>query len=194
MNTIWLKIAGIIVAIVIVFVLVIMFTSNNSEEPEQTEQPQRTFADQVEADRQKFSNIPQPIDSNDQQVPEQDSAAVIKTTIEETNVIPAQPEPAKPVTLYFKPMSQTDQIEAERFYNVAVQDRSIGRLPGTGYKLMVENCRRIIQKWPDSKYAYKSKQMMADLREQYKQRYNITPDEIDVSMYSKPRPGTQPYN
>jgi len=191
MNTFWLKIAGAVIAVILIFVLVLTFTSGSTEEPVQPEQPAKpkNFAQQVEADREKFSNLPQPVDTQDQN---QTTVNVPET--QTVQPVPAPPKPVEPITLYFKPMNETDEIEATRFYNVAVQDRSIGRLPGTGYKLMVDNCRRIIEKWPDSIYAYKSKQMMADLREQYKQRYNITPEEIDVSMYSKKREGTKPYN
>ncbi len=191
MNTFWLKIAGAAIAAVLIFVLVLTFTSGPAEEPVQSEQPAKpqNFAQQVEADKEKFSTLPQPVETQDQNQP-----TVNVPEPQTVQPVPEPPKPVEPVTLYFKPMSETDEIEASRFYNVAVQDRSIGRLPGTGYKLMVDNCQRIIEKWPDSIYAYKSKQMMADLPERYKQRYNITPKEIDVSMYSKKREGTKPYN
>ncbi len=190
MNTFWLKIAGAVIAVVLIFFLVLTFTSGPTDEPVQSEQPAKpeNFAQQVEADRKKFSNLPQPVDTQDQN---QTTVNVPET--QTIQPVPEPPKPIEPITLYFKPMSEIDEIEAERFYNVAVQDRSIGRLPKTGSKLMVDNCRRIIEKWPDSRYAYKSKQMMADLPERYKQRYNITQEEIDVSMYSKPREGTKPY-
>jgi hypothetical protein len=190
MNTFWLKIAVAAVAAVLIFILVLTFTSGPAEEPIQSEEPAKpqNFAQQVEADREKFSNLPQPVETQDQN---QTTVNVPETQI--VQPVPEPPKPSEPITLYFKPLSEIDEIEAERYYNVAVPDRSIGRLPVTGYKLMVDNCRRIIEKWPDSIYAYKSKQMMADLPERYKQRYNITPEEIDVSMYSKQREGTKPY-
>ena len=77
--------------------------------------------------------------------------------------------------------------------NVAVPGRSIGRLPMTGYNLMVPNCREIIKRWPDSWYAYRAKQMLGDLPERYQTQYNITEKEKDLSMYYKQRPGTEPY-
>lgn len=190
MNTFWLKIAGAVIAIIVIFVLIMTITSGPTEKPVQSEQPAKpkNFAQQVEADNEKFSNLPQPVNTQDQNQ--------MTVNVPETRTVQPVPEPPKPVeptTLYFKPLSETDEIEATRFYNVAVKDRSIGRLPGTGFKLMVDNCRRIIEKWPDSIYAYKSKQMMADLPERFKKRYNITPKEVDVSMYSKSREGTKPY-
>ena len=190
MNTFWLKIAGAVIAIIVIFVLITTFTSGPKEKPVQSEQPAKpkNFSQQVEADNEKFSNLPQPVNPQDQ-----NQTTVNKPAVESVQPVAEPPKTAEPITLYFKPMSETDEIEATRFYNVAVKDRSIGRLPMTGYKLMVDNCRRIIEKWPDSIYAYKSKQMMADLPERFKKRYNITPKEVDVSMYSKPREGTKPY-
>ena len=90
-------------------------------------------------------------------------------------------------------LDEIDKIEAERLLNIAVPGLDIGKLPITGYKLMMDNCRRIIERWPDSWYAYKSKQMMAELPDRYQKRYKVTPEEMDVSMYAEPRPGTQPY-
>jgi hypothetical protein len=76
---------------------------------------------------------------------------------------------------------------------VAVPGRSIGRLPMTGYNLMVPNCREIIKRWPDSWYAYRAKQMLGDLPQRYQMRYGVTKEEMDLSMYYKQRPGTEPF-
>ena len=83
--------------------------------------------------------------------------------------------------------------EAERLLNVAVPGRSIGRLPMTGFKLMVDNCRTIIRRWPQSSFAYRAKLMLADLPERYQTRYQVTDKEKDVSMFAEQRPGTQPF-
>jgi hypothetical protein len=95
--------------------------------------------------------------------------------------------------LYFKELGEIEKIEAERLLNVAVPGRSIGRLPTTGYKLMVDSCRTMISRWPDSFYAYRAKQMLADLPERYQQRYQVTEKEKDVSMFFKQRSGTKPF-
>ena len=190
MNTFWLKIAGVAIAVVLIFVLVTMFTSNGTQEPEQPEQPQRTFEQQVEADRENFSNLPQPVNSQDQ---DQNQTTVNVPETKTVEPVPEPPKPAEPIILYFKPLSEIEEIEAERLFNAAVPGRSIGRLPMTGFKLMVDSCRQIIKRWPDSRYAYNAKKLLADLPERYQQRYNVTPEEIDVSIYSKPREGTKPY-
>ena len=104
-----------------------------------------------------------------------------------------QVEEPKPTVLYFKPLSEIEQIEAERLLGVAVPGRSIGRLPMTGFNLMVPNCRQIIEKWPESQYAYQARRLLADLQPRYQTRYNVTKEEINISMFYKQRPGTQPF-
>ena len=188
MNTFWLKIAGAAVVIVIIFVLITMFTSNGTPESEKPEQPQMTFDEQVQKDREKFSNLPQPLDSQ-----EQNQSPVNTPVNQPAQQIPEKSKPIEPVVLYFKPIGELEEIEAERLLNAAVPGRSIGRLPMTGFKMMVDTCRQIIKKWPDSKYAYNARRLLADMPERYQQRYNVTQEEMNVSMYAKPRDGTQPY-
>jgi hypothetical protein len=61
-------------------------------------------------------------------------------------------------------------------------ERKMGRLPGIrlGYKNMVDHCREIIRRWPDSKYAFNAKRLLADIPERYRKMYNITKEEIDL--------------
>jgi hypothetical protein len=187
-NTFWLKIAGLTVLAGGVIVLVSVFTSGTDSEPEK---PEKTFYDQAEEDKEKFLAKPQPLDTQEQ--PAAAKPAQTPATTENVESVPPVPEPAKPTILYFKPLSEIDSIEAERLLNVAVPGRSIGRLPMTGFKLMVDNCRQIIRKWPDSGYAYRAKQLLADMPERYQKRYNITKEELDVSRFAESRPGTQPF-
>ena len=190
MNTIWLKIAGAVVAVIIIFALVVIFTSGPKQEQAQPEQPKKpkNFAQQVEADKEKFLTEPQPVEVQTKQPAVED-----QNVPKQVQPVQQPVEPTQPVTLYFKELGETDKIEAERLLNVAVPGRSIGRLPMTGYKLMVDNCRQIINRWPESWYAYRAKQLLADMPDRYKQRYNVTEKEVDLSMYAEPRTGTQPY-
>ena len=175
MNTFWLKIAGLAVVVVGVIFLINVIRGGKT----QTEsEPPKTFYDQAEEDKRRFLAEPQ-------QVQEQDSAAHDKTAVE------PPVEQARPAQLYFKPLSEIDEIEAERLLGVAVPGRSIGRLPMTGFKLMVDSCREIIRRWPDSWYAYRAKQMLADMPRRDRQRYNITQKELDVNRFAEPRPGTK---
>jgi len=116
-----------------------------------------------------------------------------KEVAESVPLVQQQVAKPEPTVLYFQPLSEIEQIEAEKLLNVAVPGRSIGRLPMTGFSLMVPNCRQIIQRWPESQYAYQAKRLLADLPPRYQTRYNVTKEEMDVSMFYQQRPGTQPF-
>ncbi len=186
MNTFWLKIVGIAVAVVVVIIIVNAISSRPEPQPPP---PEQGFSDQVRKDKEKFLSRPSPVDSNTQSVPtppRKDANQPVTTVVQ-------PPKQTVPVILYFVPLSEIDKIEAERLLNVAVPGRSIGRLPMTGFKLMVDNCRMTISRWPESWYAYRAKQMLADMPERFWERYKVTKEEVDVSMYSQPRPGTKPF-
>lgn len=183
MNTFWLKIAGLAVVVVGVIFLISVIRGGKT----QTEPPPKTFYDQAEEDKKKFLAEPQ-------QVQEQKPIAHDKTPVEPVQPPVKQNRLAEPTRLYFKPLSEIDTIEAERLLSMAVPGRSIGRLPMMGSKLMVDICRQIIRRWPDSWYAYRAKQMLADMPPRDRQRYNITQKELDVSRFAEPRPGTKPFN
>jgi len=187
MDTIWLKIMGFAVLVVVAIVLIGILVSG-------TNKPEKTFYDQVEEDKQKFLAEPQPLEEQEiKQVPEQTQVTESKEVPEPAAPVQKQVEQPKPTVLYFKPLSEIEQIEAEKLLNVAVPGRSIGRLPMTGFSLMVPNCRQIIKRWPESRYAFQAKRMLADLPPRYQTRYKVTKEEIDISMFFKQRPGTQPF-
>ena len=186
MNTFWLKIAGGGIAVLALIILINVFSSSGPE-PQPIEE--KGFSHQVETDRKKFLTKPAPVDparQNEQTAQQTDPNQPVKTIIE-------IPKPPEPVTLYFVELSEIDEIEAERLLNVAVPGRSIGRLPMLGFKLMVDNCRRTISRWPESWYAYRAKQMLADMPSRFWSRYKVTEEEVDVSMYAKPRKNTKPF-
>jgi hypothetical protein len=203
MNTFWLKIAALAVVVVAAIVLIGVFSRPEKPGPlpeptaEPVNKPAKTFYEQVEKDKEKFLAKPQP----PEQLAKKPAEEPVKQQVQEQNQpadnqTPTRPvRPAvKPVQLYFRPLSEVDKIEAERLLNVAVPGRSIGRLPWTGFKLMVDCCRQIISKWPDSWYAYRAKQMLIDMPERFRARYKITKEELDISEFTKQRPGTKPFN
>lgn len=191
MNTFWLKIAGVAVAVVVAIVVVSMYLPHGPREPQP---PEKTFYDQAQQDKEKFLAEPKPLENQ-----QQPQAPPPQPTENKTEVAPpAQPaveppKPSGPTVIYCKPLSEIDDIEAQRLLNVAVPGRSIGRLPMTGFKLMVDTSRQIIQRWPDSWYAYRAKQMLADMPERWRRNYKITEEELDVSRFAQPMPGTQPF-
>jgi len=196
MNTFWLKIMGLAVLAVAVIIVISFFTPGaDSESPEpEPEEPQKTFYDQAEEDKQKFLAEPQALDSQTQ-TPATEQAPPIENQTAAQAVPRAieSPKPAQPMLVYFKELGEIDQIEASRLLNVAVPGRSIGRLPMTGFKLMVDSCRTIIRRWPQSQFAYRAKQLLADLPVRYQKRYKVTEEEKDVSMFAEQRPGTKPF-
>ena len=193
MNTFWLKIMGLAVLAVAVIILISVFTSGTDSQPPepQPKEPQKTFYDQAEEDKQKFLTEPRAQDSQSQTTAIEQATPIENQTAVQS--VPPSPKPAQPVLVYFKELGEIDQIEAERLLNVAVPGRSIGRLPITGFKLMVDSSRTIIRKWPDSRFAYSAKLLLADLPERYQKRYQVTEEEKDVSMFAEQRPGTKPF-
>ena len=196
MNTFWLKVAGIAVGVVVVIILIGTFTGDGDKQPQEPPEPEKGFYDQVEKDKQEFLTKPQVLELQKQDPPSRPEKTAANQAVAEPvqPVRPAQPvrEPPKPVTLYFKELPEIDDIEASRLLNATVPGRSMGRLQ-TGFKFMVDNCRRIIQRWPDSWYAYRAQQMLIDMPERYYERYKITEQEKDLSRFTKPRPGTKPF-
>jgi hypothetical protein len=188
MNTFWLKIMGLAVLAVAVIILIGVFTSGTDSQPQEPEKPKKTFYDQAEEDKQRFLTAPQALDTKSKL-----SSTENQTTATSAPPVIAPPKPAQPLVLYFKDLGEIEKIEAERLLSVAVPGRSIGRLPMTGSKLMVDSCRTIISRWPESWYAFRAKQMLADLPERYQKRYNVTEKEKDISMFAIQRPGTKPF-
>jgi len=197
MNSIWLKIAGVAVVAVVVIVILGRLGGKEGPPPAPVEK-NKTFDQMVERDRQ-YLREPEPVEEPLVQsaAPAEPNEAQQEPAQAEEQPAPPAPAPSQvvqepPTIIYVKPLGEIDKIEAERLFDVAVPGRSIGRLPMTGYKLMVDNCRRIMERWPDSFYAYQSKRLMAELPERYQMRYKVTEQEKDISRFLKPRPGTQP--
>jgi hypothetical protein len=175
--------------------MIILASVLSGPETEAPAEPKpKTFYDVAEHDKERFLSKPEPADSN-----QASPSSTVQQPIDEQpprltkKILREPPEPTGSVTLYFAELSEIDNLEAERLLNVAVPGRSIGRLPMTGFKLMVDNCREIIRRWPDSWYAYRAKQMLADMPERFQMRYKVTKEEMDLSRFAQPRPGTKPF-
>jgi hypothetical protein len=200
MNTIWLKIAAAAVAVVIVLIVVSKFTSSESAPaPQEPAEEPRNFYDMADRDKQ-FQEEPQPAT----ETPTEPEPAAEQPTAQPAQPQEPTPQPTsryklpssitQPTTLYFKTMSEIDDIEAQRLLPYATAGRSIGRLPITQYGLMVKACRQIEERWPDSWYAFRAKQLLEEIYvyERYAATYKITEQELDISRFMKPRQGTEP--
>jgi len=211
MNTIWLKIAAAAVVIVIAIIVVGRFTSSDKPEPGPTksEPPAktRTFDQTVERDKKlneapklveqpAESPAPQPEVQPAQQPAPQPAAETPAQQLANRPAGVVYPSDIKgPTTLYFKPMSEEDDIQAQQILPYATAGRSIGRLPmGVSYGLMNKACLQIEERWPDSWYCFRAKQMLEEIttyQDRYAQMYKITPQRIDISRFMKRRPGTE---
>jgi len=162
MNTFWLKLAGLAVVAVILIVLVNVFSSAKSDAEKALHRRNRlekkpdTFYDVAARDDKRLRADPRPKGWT----PGRDGEE------------PPMPE--------FRELDEIQKIEAQRLFNWAIQQRKIGRLPGPSYKHMVDACREIIEKFPDTVYAFKAKRMLGDIPRKYWDMYRITDEEVDL--------------
>ncbi len=205
MNSIWLKIAGAAVVVVIVLVVLGRFTGDKPASQPEPARKNKTFDDMVERDKQ-FNKPPPLVEpSAEQAQPVQEPAAQPEPQpVQPTEPPPPPSRPAGvvypsdlkgPTTLYFMPMSEEDDIQAQQLLPYATAGRSIGRLPIMQYGLMMKACEQIEQRWPDSWYAFRAKQMMEEItwyQDRYAMMYKITPQRLDISRFMKPRRGAEP--
>lgn len=164
MNTFWLKIAGVVVLVVVVIVAIATFTGKD-----ESKKPLKTIYDQWDEDEKELTAEPQLKEPSAQQQTAQPPPRkrVVK--------------PARPVTKpEFKKLSPEEQVEAEQKWQWALNQRKMGRLPGMGYKNMVDTCREIIERWPESEYAFYAKRALADLPQRYRKMYKITDEETNL--------------
>jgi hypothetical protein len=189
MNTFWLKIAGAAVGVVVILVVVGHFFSGDDQPTPQKERRSitdtKSFASQVEEDREKFSSEPQPVDTPVQE-------PVVQTPAQPAVPAPAPEARPKPNIIYVKPMKDFEEVEAQRLWQMAVPGRSIGRLPMTGYSLAIKGYKEITQRYPDSKYAFMVTRLVADIPE--RRRAGIRDEDIkrQLNHFYQKRPGTQP--
>ncbi len=204
MNTIWLKIAGVTVVAVVVLIIGSKFMGGDDNKPEpagDSDKP-KTFYDMAERDKQlteppkpgpvtetePATQPPTPTESQVEQAPQPATQPPAQTR--SNIVLPS--DITKPTTMYFKPLGDIEDIEAQRQLEMVGTGRSLARLPVTHAKLMVDACRRILQQWPDSWYAFRAKQALEDMPERFRGNYKVTEKEMDISMFLKQRRGTQP--
>lgn len=167
MGNIWARIAA-GTAVILVIIIGLSFIpaggEQNSEEPEpkkeETEDRQKTYQDVIEEDDKRLRAEPQP---------EQKKSSQQTESGESTQ----QQEPRQ-----FVKLRPEEETQARRLYEHAINQRKMARLPGTGYGHMVDYCRKIIEKFPGSKYAYKARRMLGEVPERYRSRYDITEEEI----------------
>lgn len=171
MDKFWSKIA--ILAILVVGLIVLV--KNFSSPKRQPEEPSKTFRQTAEEDRKRLTAPIEPATPPPPTQPEK--TAAVEQQAKEPVKIPII-EPVKP---RFEPLSFEEEIEAQRLFEWVINQRQMGRLPVLGYKKMVDACREIIKRWPQSEYAAKARRAMGDIPQGYWKRYGITEEEVNPS-------------
>ncbi len=168
MNTFWLKIAALLIAVVAGIIVIGSFTGGDSEPKE----PERTIYDQWEDDDERLNAEPE--------FKEPPAPVAEMQPAEQVVPAPQPPVAAEPPKPQFKQFSTEDDFQAQKLWMWVESQRKMGRLPVVNYGQMVKTCRDIIQRWPESKYAFFAKRALGDLPERYHRMYNITKEEIDL--------------
>jgi TolA-binding protein len=163
MSSIWAKIAAAAV-IILAIIIGLSFLPGDKSTKHQTQEPekqQKTFSDVIEEDDKRLRAAPEP-----------------QRSAEENTEKDASTSENKPQPKQFTELTDTQQVEAQRLFEYAINQRKMARLPGTGYGQMVESCRKIIKKFPNSEYAYKARRMLGEVPKRYWSRYKLTEEEI----------------
>jgi hypothetical protein len=179
MNTFWLKIAGAAVGIVLAIVLISALTSRTDPTPKESE---KGIGDQWEEDERRLRAEPQFKEQPKTSAPTQPPSKTVEQTLQPGRAIEQTP-PAEQPKPRFKKLNEIEEAQAQRLWEWVVNQRKMGRLPVMGYKKMVDTCREIIQRWPESIYAFQAKRALADLPPRYHKMYNITKEEIDLGNF-----------
>jgi hypothetical protein len=177
MDSFWVKI-GVLIAVCVGLVVLV----KHVKPPKTEEMP--NFYEVTKQRDQKLRAEPVAVAPAKQEPQAQPQAQQQPTEQQQPAVQEAAPQAAaEPQAPAFKELSEYENIEAEKIFNEAVQFSHIGHLPGPGYKTMVDACRQLIERFPGSEYAWKAKRMLKDMPEQYRERYHITKDEIDLGNF-----------
>lgn len=170
MNTLWVKVA---IGGAVVLGLVILVISFLPSDPQPESGPSSVY-EQWEKDDAKLRAEPEPVV---EEPPE--PAPANEPTTTSTPIKPVTPtEPT--TTPQFVELSIEQKVQAEKLFEMALFHSKQGRLPVMTYKKMVDYCREIIQRWPESEYAFKAKRMLRHMPERHRTRYHITEEEIDL--------------
>jgi hypothetical protein len=177
MNTLWVKVAVIGVVLLGLVILVISFLPKDS----QPQSGSNSVYEQWEKDDARLRAGPEPVVEEppaEQENPPEPAAANEPTA---GNTSPKPPTPTEVTAVpQFVELSLEQKVQAEKLFEMALFHSKQGRLPVMTYKKMVDYCREIIQRWPDSEYAFKAKRMLRHMPERYRARYDITQEEIDL--------------
>ncbi|MCK4752163.1 MAG: hypothetical protein KAS75_01860 [Planctomycetes bacterium] len=152
---------GKLVIIAIVIVVAVMLVNKFIAAKEQPKPKPKTFYDVIEEDDKRLrADIEEPEPVETEQATSQEQPEKITEPVE--------------ITI-------EDQVQAERLFEMAITQRKMARLPGMTYGQMVNYCREIIEKYPNSPQAPKARRMLGEVPRRLWKRYKITEQEINPS-------------
>ncbi|MCK4887823.1 MAG: hypothetical protein KAS96_10580 [Planctomycetes bacterium] len=179
-----LIVLALIVGGLVVFVKI---TSSAKKAIDEAQNP-KTFSDQMAEDDAKHRSLPDDVVTDEQEKAQKKEAALKESAKNQVAGADAggkraveEKKKAVEVKIVrkFKELDEIEKIEAERLFEMALTDRKIGRLPVTGYKLTVDNCRSIIRKFPGTEFDYKARRLLDDIPKRFIERYKLTDEEMD---------------
>jgi hypothetical protein len=165
MNSLWIKVAigGVVVLGLVILVISLL---PSGQQPE-SESGSKTVYEQWDKDEAKLRAAPEP---------------VVEEPAPANEPAPTKPvAPPEPIPMpQFEELPMEQQVQAEKLFEMALFHSKQARLPGMTYKKMVDYCREIIQRWPESEYAFKAKRMLRHMPERHRETYDIAEEEIDL--------------
>ncbi|HPS55132.1 MAG TPA: hypothetical protein PLP05_06015 [Sedimentisphaerales bacterium] len=170
----------IVLAIIVIgLVVFVKFTSSTKQAIDEAQNPEKTFSDQVAEDDARLRALPDDVVTDSNEPVQKKETALEDANNKVAEAEPAVEEPQVEVVRKFKELDEIDRTEAERLFEVALTDRKIGRLPVTGYKLTVDTCRTIIERFPGSEFDYKARRLLFEIPERFRERYKLKAEEMD---------------
>jgi hypothetical protein len=171
MGAFWLKTAIVLAIVLAGGILVVNFLSSGVEHATDFEKTERLMEEQdrrldaeLEEAEEEAGALAQQPPAPRRPAPEQDR------TVE--TVRAARQAAAE--------MTEADRVAAERLYQMAYTEYKMGRLPTTTFKKMVDYCRELFERYPDSPQAAKARILMKKLPQRFKDRYNVTDEEMGL--------------
>ena len=197
MNTLWLKIGSGVIGILIVIVLISVFMNRGDE----TATPQVPIDNNIPTNPWEQGNENSMASGSNTDNSQVDSPPVTEplesngtgsSAPDEAQPLPMQPQ-AIDSTIYTKKLNSQEQELAKEQLEYAMRSfNAVNNMPGASYITAVEAARRIITRWPESLFAFNSKLLLAKVPKNLHRQYNITPEELDTSIFYQTRAGTVP--
>jgi hypothetical protein len=179
---IWLKIAIALVAALAAIIVIVSVLPKN-----QPPKPEKTYYDVIKEDDARLRAEPN-VKETVKSVPMSKVTPIAPVNQPSQAATPQQIKPPPTIDvskLVFKSLEPDEELEADKFLEMAITERKLGRLPVLSYGNTVNYCREIIQRFPGSKQDFMARRILADIPEQYRNQYKITAEEIDLTKWPK---------